>query len=83
MRAINDFEAISCLDKVTKIGDMGTGRIPHNESRRKMDCLCAVSLHFLHSIFNITTRAPIARGIPHNFNVHILVPAKCPFSVTQ
>ena len=83
MSAINDFEAISCLDKFIKIGDMGAWRISHNETRRKMDHLCSVFLHFLHGIFNVTTRTPIASGIPHNFNVHILVSAKCTFSVAQ
>ncbi len=83
MSAINDFEAISCFNKVMKIGDMRTWRIAHNESSGKMYRLCSVFLHFLHSIFNITTRTPIASGIPNNFNFHILVPAKCTFSIAQ
>jgi hypothetical protein len=83
MGAIHDFEAIPGFNIVAKIDDMGTRRIPDNQSGGKMYHLCSVSQHFVHGIFHITSGTTIAAGIPDNFNFPVLVPAERTFSISQ
>jgi hypothetical protein len=44
---------------------------------------CAVFLHFLSGIFNVSPRAPIAAGISHEVNVNIPVTGECAVPVSQ
>ena len=65
MRSNNNIYSILFPDEIAEIVYIWTRRIPNNQSGGKVDNLCSILLHFLWSVFNISSRVTTAASEPN------------------
>ncbi len=61
--------AVRCLDEFSELIETGTGRVAHDETGCKMDCLRTILLHLGRHVFYVAARAASAICEPYDNDI--------------